>query len=58
MHLIWYGMFWRILYRLLTDNAHDVGRDEYEGGSDDDDDGGAATGGAGNTSAEEAKKRK
>ena len=32
-----YLLFWKILYRLVTETAHDVGRDEYEGGSDDED---------------------
>ena len=36
MHLIWYLMFWRIFYRLLTkEKAHDAGREEYEGDSED-----------------------
>uniref|UniRef100_A0A7S0NXH9 TLC domain-containing protein n=1 Tax=Calcidiscus leptoporus TaxID=127549 RepID=A0A7S0NXH9_9EUKA len=36
MHAMWYLMFWRILYRLLTkESAHDAGREEYEGDSDD-----------------------
>ena len=39
MHAIWYAMFWRILYRIVTakpeESLHDAGRDEYEGGSDD-----------------------
>ena len=39
MHVMWYMMFWRILYKLLTaDSAHEVGAEEYEGDSDDDKD--------------------
>ena len=41
MHVIWYLMFWRILYRLLAGAApelHDAGREVYEGGSDDEGD--------------------
>ena len=39
MHVIWYLMFWRILYRLLAgSDAHDAGREVYEGGSDDEGD--------------------
>jgi hypothetical protein len=38
MHILWYLMFWRILVRLLSaEDAHNAGREEYEGDSDDDD---------------------
>eukprot|EP00038_Savillea_parva_P018067 m.22362 g.22362 ORF g.22362 m.22362 type:complete len:367 (+) comp3976_c0_seq2:2-1102(+) len=44
LHIWWYFLFLRILYRLLTaESAHDAGREEYEGSSnseaDNDDDG-------------------
>eukprot|EP00327_Prymnesium_parvum_P047640 CAMPEP_0205879670 /NCGR_PEP_ID=MMETSP1083-20121108/15517_1 /ASSEMBLY_ACC=CAM_ASM_000430 /TAXON_ID=97485 /ORGANISM="Prymnesium parvum, Strain Texoma1" /LENGTH=301 /DNA_ID=CAMNT_0053242637 /DNA_START=332 /DNA_END=1238 /DNA_ORIENTATION=+ len=37
MHVIWYMMFWRLLYRMLfsSENPHDAGREVYEGESDD-----------------------
>ena len=41
MQALWYGMFVRILYRVVTSAAaeeeklHDVGRVVYEGASDD-----------------------
>ena len=35
MHVWWYYLFLRIAYRLLSaENAHDAGREEYEGSSD------------------------
>ena len=35
MHVWWYYLFLRITYRLLSaENAHDAGREEYEGSSD------------------------
>lgn len=37
MHWMWYALFWRILFRLLSsESANDVGKDEYEGDSDED----------------------
>lgn len=39
MHIIWYLMFWRLLYRLITqpESAHEAGAEEYEGESDKED---------------------
>ena len=38
MHVIWYLMFWRILYRMLTNtDLHEAGEKVYEGESDDED---------------------
>ena len=35
MHVWWFYLFLRIAYRLLSaENAHDAGREEYEGSSD------------------------
>ena len=38
MHLIWYLMFWRLLYKMTVakESPHEAGRDVYEGDSDDD----------------------
>jgi len=37
MHVIWYMLLWRLLFRsVLGQTLHDGGADEYEGGSDDD----------------------
>uniref|UniRef100_A0A7S0IMP8 TLC domain-containing protein n=1 Tax=Calcidiscus leptoporus TaxID=127549 RepID=A0A7S0IMP8_9EUKA len=37
MHVIWYLLFWRLLYRIVNKEApSEAGREEYEGDSDDD----------------------
>jgi len=33
MHIYWFGLFIRLAIRLLNENAHDAGREEYEGHS-------------------------
>lgn len=39
LHIWWYFLFCRILYRLVTaESAHDAGREEYEGDSHSEDD--------------------
>ena len=43
MHIIWYFMFLRILYRMInesSDSLHDAGREVYEGDSGDEGEGG------------------
>jgi hypothetical protein len=33
MHVYWFALFCRLAVRLMTQSAHDAGRDEYEGQS-------------------------
>jgi len=37
MHIIWYSLFWRILYRMVFVSMHEAGQETYEGDSDDED---------------------